>query len=159
VQAVKRARQLALVTELHRTLGGIHARRNETWRWQDVMFASHFPYGGYAEHTHSLRYSRSVLALWTRRAARARRLAQHPPRLQDWLCIHRYEGSWTDPNPPYYGGLQMDMSFMEAYGSKLLRTKGTADHWTPLEQIWVAEHAYQSGRGFYRGRPLPGTAD
>lgn len=22
------------------------------------------------------------------------------------LCIHRHEGSWTDPNPPYYGGLR-----------------------------------------------------
>jgi hypothetical protein len=37
----------------------------------------------------------------------------------------------------------------------LLRRKGTADHWTPLEQIWVAEHAYRSGRGFY---PWPNTA-
>jgi hypothetical protein len=49
----------------------------------------------------------------------------------------------------------MDMSFMEAYGANLLRTKGTADHWTPLEQIWVAERAYRSGRGFY---PWPNTA-
>jgi hypothetical protein len=144
-----------VVAELHRTLAGIHARRNETWRWQDVMFAAHFRYGASAEHTRSVRYSHSVLVLWTHRASQARWLAQHPPRLKDWLCIHRYEGSWTDPNPPYYGGLQMDMSFMEAYGSRLLRTKGTADHWTPLEQIWVAERAYRSGRGFY---PWPTTA-
>jgi hypothetical protein len=65
------------------------------------------------------------------------------------------EGSWTDANSPYYGGLQMDMSFMQAYGGSLLRHKGTADHWTPLEQIWVAERAYESGRGFY---PWPNTA-
>ena len=27
-----------------------------------------------------------------------------------WLCIHRFEGAWNDPNAPYYGGLQMDIS-------------------------------------------------
>jgi hypothetical protein len=72
-----------------------------------------------------------------------------------FLCIHRYEGSWTDPNPPYYGGLQMDYGFQSTYGSALLRAKGTADHWTPAEQIAVAIRAYRSGRGFY---PWPNTA-
>ena len=72
-----------------------------------------------------------------------------------WLCIHRYEGSWTDRGGPYYGGLQMDISFQQSYGWHLLRHKGTADHWTPLEQMWVAERAYRSGRGFY---PWPNTA-
>jgi hypothetical protein len=158
VQASKRAQQarhLAVVAELRRTLDGIHAQRNETWKWQDVMSASRARYGGYAERSWSLAYRKSVLAMWTQRASQARRLAQNPPRLKDWLCIHHYEGSWTDPNAPYYGGLQMDWSFMQAYGPNLLRTKGTADHWTPLEQIWVAEHAYESGRGFY---PWPNTA-
>jgi hypothetical protein len=51
--------------------------------------------------------------------------------------------------------LQMDMGFQQAYGAALLRRKGTADHWSPLEQIWVAERAYRSGRGFY---PWPNTA-
>jgi hypothetical protein len=155
VQAAKRARMLVYVAELHRTLTGIHAQRNETWRWQDVMSASHVRYGGYAERSHNLRYAKSVLALWTRRARLLRRQAQNPPRLRDWMCIHRHEGSWTDPDAPYYGGLQMDMSFMQAYGGGLLRRKGTADHWTPLEQIWVAERAFRSGRGFY---PWPNTA-
>jgi hypothetical protein len=77
-----------------------------------------------------------------------------PPHYAEWMCIHRYEGAWNDPNPPYWGGLQMDLAFMEAYGSNLLRTKGTADHWTPLEQMWVAENAWQS-RGFW---PWPTTA-
>lgn len=48
----------------------------------------------------------------------------------------------------------MDYGFMATYGGKLLRSKGTADHWTPLEQMWVAEEAYKS-RGFY---PWPNTA-
>ena len=150
-----KARHLSVVAELRSTLDGIHAERNLTWKWQDVMSASRLRYGGYAEHSLSLSYRKSVLALWTQRAAQAQRLAQHPPRLKDWLCIHHYEGAWNDPNAPYYGGLQMDWSFMQAYGPTLLRTKGTADHWTPLEQIWVAERAYESGRGFY---PWPNTA-
>ena len=49
----------------------------------------------------------------------------------------------------------MDLSFQRQYGFVLLRTKGTADHWTPLEQIWVAERAHRSGRGF---TPWPNTA-
>ncbi len=38
---------------------------------------------------------------------------------------------------------------------ELLRRKGTADRWTPVEQMWVAERAHRSGRGFY---PWPNTA-
>ena len=71
------------------------------------------------------------------------------------MCIHRYEGAWSDDGSPYYGGLQMDIGFQQHYGGMLLRTKGTADNWTPLEQMWVAERAYRSGRGFY---PWPNTA-
>src|SRR5215471_18639237 len=39
-----------------------------------------------------------------------------PPHYEQWMCIHRYEGSWTDPNAPFWGGLQMDESFQKAYG-------------------------------------------
>jgi hypothetical protein len=157
VQASKRSqRAVALYTAaLRTTLTGIHAKRDETWKWQDVMSVTHLRYGGYADHSRSLRYRRSVLSLWVQRAAQVRYQAQHPPRFKDWMCIHHYEGAWNDPNAPYYGGLQMDMGFMQAYGGALLRKKGTADHWSPLEQIWVAERAFESGRGFY---PWPNTA-
>jgi hypothetical protein len=96
---------------------------------------------------------RAVL-LWKRRAAAARRRAERPPHLSAFLCIHRFEGSWRDRGGPYYGGLQMDLGFQRTYGPQLLRAKGTADHWTPLEQIWTAEKAARS-RGFY---PWPNTA-
>ena len=33
--------------------------------------------------------------------------------------------------------------------------EGTANNWTPMEQMWVAERAYSSGRGF---GPWPNTA-
>jgi hypothetical protein len=100
--------------------------------------------------------TRHVLALWRNRAATLkRRYLAGPAHSSAWLCIHGYEGSWTDSGGPYYGGLQMDISFQQSYGWHLLRRKGTADHWTPLEQMWVAERAYRSGRGFY---PWPNTA-
>lgn len=83
------------------------------------------------------------------------KLSYRPPHYHEWMCIHSYEGAWDDPNAPYYGGLQMDIHFQRHYGYKLLTSKGTADNWTPLEQMWVAERAYKSGRGF---NPWPNTA-
>jgi hypothetical protein len=124
--------------------------RKQTWRWQRIMGRP---------LTVQLPAPRPPLEqripLWRKRAWVAYTRAQHPPHKGGFLCIHRYEGSWRDDFGPYYGGLQMDWSFMQAYGPKLLRRKGTADHWTPLEQIWVAERAYRSGRGFY---PWPRSA-
>jgi hypothetical protein len=79
---------------------------------------------------------------------------RNPAHLAQFTCIHHFEGSWTDSGAPFWGGLQMDMGFQATYGGWLLRTKGTADHWTPLEQIWVAERAVPS-RGF---NPWPNTA-
>jgi hypothetical protein len=79
----------------------------------------------------------------------------NPPHRRQWLCIHHFEGSWRDPNPPYFGGLQMDYGFQRTYNPYLLRLKGTADHWQPVEQMWAAERAFRSGRGF---RPWPRTA-
>ena len=94
--------------------------------------------------------------IWRHRAVATRRLFLHGPAHKNaWLCIHRYEGAWTDGGSPYYGGLQMDIGFQSSYGGVLLDTKGTANNWTPLEQMWVAERAYRSGRGFY---PWPNTA-
>ena len=91
---------------------------------------------------------------WRHVAHRTWWRAKHPPYLRDWLCIHRYEGSWADSGSPYWGGLQMDLSFQQTYGGWLLRHKGTADHWSALEQIWVAVRASHS-RGF---SPWPNTA-
>jgi hypothetical protein len=91
---------------------------------------------------------------WRHVAHRTWWRANHPPYFRAWLCIHRYEGSWADSGSPYWGGLQMDLSFQQTYGGWLLRHKGTADHWSPLEQIWVAVRAAHS-RGF---SPWPNTA-
>lgn len=124
--------------------------RNETWRWERVMGVPLT-----RELPHALADPGRRAAAWQRLATTTRRRAQNVPNRTAWLCIHRFEASWTDPNPPYYGGLQMDIGFMRTYGAALLRRKGTADHWTPLEQMWTAERARRAGRGFY---PWPNTA-
>jgi hypothetical protein len=127
--------------------------RADTWHWLTVMRGrppakSRTLAGG------SLERLRLLARRWRHRAHVAWWRANHPPRLRGWLCIHRYEGSWADPGSPYWGGLQMDLSFQQTYGGWLLRHKGTADHWSPLEQIWVAVRASRS-RGF---SPWPNTA-
>jgi hypothetical protein len=139
-----------------RQLGSRIARhQQETWHWQRLMGLPLTETEGRNLAEMNVAHVRAAVRLWQRRAAAARRRAQKPPNLGAWLCIHRYEGRWDDPAPPYYGGLQMDISFQRHYAPHLLRSKGTADRWTPLEQIWVAEKARRSGRGFY---PWPNTA-
>jgi hypothetical protein len=128
----------------------IDAYRHQVWHWQRVMgrpVLRRLP-NPPAELP-------SKIELWKRIATTVREHAQNPPHKRQWLCIHRFEGAWNDPNPPYYGGLQMNLGFQRTYGGGLLSRKGTADHWTPLEQMWAAERAHRSGRGFY---PWPNTA-
>ena len=63
-------------------------------------------------------------ALAAARAPRPGGSANHPPQLRDWLCIHRYEGSWTDSGTPVLGrapdGL---LGFQQTYGGWLLQTR------------------------------------
>lgn len=153
VRSVKAARQV-VPPESTALLRTIQAHRDETWRWQRVMQRPRTPFRDSARLTSSLSYRRWVAGLWLHRAVVARNQAQRPPHKSQWLCIHRYEASWRDPNAPFYGGLQMDVEFQRTYGLDLYRSKGTADHWTPLEQMWVAERAYRT-RGFW---PWPNTA-
>lgn len=104
-------------------------------------------------------------ALWKTRAWHERDLTNartaylatmRPAHYSGWLCIHRYEGSWTDSGDPYWGGLQMDRGFMSTYGSDMIaRYGGYANVWPPLAQMIVAERAFASGRGY---GPWPNTA-
>jgi hypothetical protein len=135
-------------------LGDIAHYRRETWHWQRVMGVHRTP-AAVVRRNRSPHYRRWVRNLWRKRAIAHKRKAHRPPHRSQWLCIHRHEGRWNDPHGPYYGGLQMDISFQRLYGGELLRRKGTAENWTPLEQMWVAERAYRAGRGFY---PWPNTA-
>jgi hypothetical protein len=128
--------------------------RAATQRWQTVIRGRPFRNVSRSLSRHSLERLRRLARTWHRREHAAWWRANHPPDLAGWLCIHHYEGSWTDAGSPYWGGLQMDFSFQETYGGWLLRHKGTADHWSPLEQIWAAVRASHV-RGF---SPWPNTA-
>ena len=136
-------------------LGGEIAQYQQaTWHWQRVMGVRLTPTNGRVLTGMSVTDVQKAAQDWRRRETAVTRRAQHPPQLSAWLCIHHYEGSWTDTGDPYWGGLQMDISFQRTYGTWLYRHKGTADHWTPLEQIWTAVRAARS-RGFW---PWPNTA-
>jgi Transglycosylase-like domain len=131
--------------------------RDQTWRYQRTMGVRSTPYAHSAVGKHGRGYKLWVRELWHSRAKTARkRFVAGPPHRAGWQCIHRYEGPWNArTGNGFYGGLQMDYGFMRTYGAHLLRKKGTADRWTPLEQMWVAEKAHRSGRGF---GPWPNTA-
>jgi hypothetical protein len=106
------------------------------------------------------------LTLWGARAAAAtldvsrhvtRMTLAGPPELtRAFLCIHQYEGAWNAATGNgYYGGLQMDLTFMRHYGSDFLRRYGTANHWPAWAQVEASVRAYRAGRGFW---PWPQTA-
>jgi hypothetical protein len=128
----------------------INRYRRQTWHWQRVMGRP---------ITLTLRSPPPDLAdrvpMWRGVARRIWARAQQPPHAPAWRCIQRLEADWTDRGAPYYGGLQMDRGFQRTYGGYLLRNRGTAEHWTPLEQMWAAERSFRSGRGFY---PWPNSA-
>lgn len=75
----------------------------------------------------------------------------HPhPHLWAWYrtsgarCVHHYEGSWTDPGAPYYGGFQMDRVFMRRWAPGRYHVAGTADHWTPAHQVAAVRRAVRT---------------
>ena len=53
--------------------------------------------------------------------------AAHPPRLDEWLCIHPHEVGWSNHDTGrngHDGGLQMSFDFMQGYGRELFRVRG-----------------------------------
>ena len=152
--------QSAETAALKQKLSAIETHRAATWRWQRLMGKRLTPSTYSERQALGVRYLDWLEDLWSRRARTARRKALRPPHAGAWRCIHRYErhphqGWSTRTGNGYYGGLQMDLGFQRTYGGHLLRRKGTADRWTALEQMWVAERAYRSGRGFH---PWPNSA-
>jgi len=153
-QSATKARQSNGRSALAYYGGEISRFERETWHWQRVMGVGLTPRNERTLSGLPATAVQQAAETWRHRLAQAYAAAQHPPHLREFLCIHRFEGSWTDTGSPYYGGLQMDLSFQQSYGGWLYRRKGTADHWSPLEQIWTAEKALRS-RGFW---PWPNTA-
>lgn len=77
-----------------------------------------------------------------------------------WVCIHHHEAAWDDTRDPYWGGLQMDRTFMLEYGRDMIaRYRGWADRWSPRDQMVVAWRAVV-GYGHWGPRgygPWPNT--
>lgn len=134
--------------------GELERWEQKTWYWQRLTGAPRTDTAGRTLAVMAVPDLQKTVRVWQRRALKAHRVAQHPPHMNDWMCIHHYEAAWNDTGSPYWGGLQMSLTFQEHYGGWIYRMKGTADHWTPLEQIWTAEKALRS-RGFW---PWPNTA-
>jgi Transglycosylase-like domain len=137
----------------------IEKLKKKTWSWQRLMRVPRTRGGRETQNATDL-YLEELRDLWRTRAARAERAAQDPPHEEEWRCIHRHEasraGGWSaSTGNGYYGGLQMSMLFQRTLAPELLRAKGTADNWTPTEQMWVAERAIKRGFGF---TPWPNTA-
>jgi hypothetical protein len=106
---------------------------------------------------------RHELAFWKKKDARTKTQARVPlarriPRWGAWQCIARYESmkDWRATGGTYWGGLQMDTTFMHTYGADMIRRHhgGLANTWTSVEQIVVANRAWQT-RGF---QPWPVTS-
>lgn len=133
----------------------IERYQRATWRWQRLMGVSRTPTRRRYLRTRDLVYRLHVMQQWRRRAIRARVKAHNPPNERAWRCLQRHEGPWNDRWDPYWGGLQMDRTFMRQYAPRHLLRRGWAHTWTPIEQMWVAERALRAGRGFY---PWPNAA-
>jgi Transglycosylase-like domain len=139
-----------------RVLRKIAYYRTSTWRLERLAMLRRTASSGAAWRRRHYGFRQHVLRGWRRRAAVVWRRVTNPPLEHAWECIHRGEGAWNaNTGNGYYGGLQMDIQFQRTYAPRYLLRKGTADRWTRLEQIWVAERARASGRGFY---PWPNAA-
>ena len=80
--------------------------------------------------------------LWHGPRAQAVHAWQASPVRANLMCIHGGEGAWNaNTGNGYFGGLQMDRSFASTYGPWQYHTKGTPDHWTPLEQLTAGARA------------------
>jgi hypothetical protein len=153
-QTVKTVSRSGHAAALRYLEGRLQRYERETWYWQRLTGSPRTETAGRTLAGMAVGDLERTIRVWQQRDLKAHRLAQHPPHMSEWMCIHHYEGAWNDVGGPYWGGLQMSLTFQQRYGGWIYRLKGTADHWTPLEQIWTAEKARQS-RGFW---PWPNTA-
>lgn len=143
----------------HRALRSPILERVNNIRHRKFRRARHFQHNVWwflpARRQPNVDYWRSVLG-------RSWSLTPHPLyiRATHWFrtsgaeCVKSREGSWTDPNAPYWGGMQADLSFQKTYGPEFYRRWGTADHWPPWAQMVMAYRGWLA-RGWY---PWPNTA-
>jgi hypothetical protein len=133
----------SVVAQLRAQIRDNRARAVARARWLGILVNA-----GHAEDsTSSVPYLTWMRDVWHRRAmAYGHALIPRLPVYWKLLCIHRYEGSWTAYSPagPYYGGLQMDESFMVDYGPRFLARFGDARHWHPALQVATGYRAVKT---------------
>lgn len=136
----------------------LHWWARKAWRLEDARRLPRTRYWYAAEHHPHARPWLKRRVAWRHRARLVAALPIPPPWPPAWLraalCVHHHEGAWNDAGAPYWGGLQMDMSFQAAYGGEFLRRYGTADRWPPRDQLLTAWRAWRV-RGW---SPWPNTA-
>lgn len=137
----------------------IHYLKRQKWHDNSIIrwWRHHRELVG-TEATKDVKWARQSLRIVQRNLRALRRPVGHVSAnsgvISGLLCIHRYEGAWNDPGAPYWGGLQMDMNFQQAYGSAFMSRWGTADNWPVWAQLQAGARAVAS-RGF---SPWPNTA-
>lgn len=70
------------------------------------------------------------------------------------LCIHKFEGSWTDDSGTYRGGLQMNENFERSYGPSFYRRWGRSGKWPKWAQLQAGVNGALARSGF---NPWPTT--
>ncbi len=131
---------LATVVHLRSEVAGTRSLAVNHALWLGMII----PQSASERTTYDVGYLRWMLATWRGRAAAyGSALAARAPAYRALLCIHSHEGSWTAVSwsGPYYGGLQMDRSFMQHYGAAYLSRFGDARHWPPALQVAAAYRA------------------
>lgn len=124
----------------------IRSWRRETWREQLRRLHPRTP-TAYAERTAtSTRFLDWQRRLWKHRALRLERRADRPSWSLTWLhealCVHRFEGSWTEPGglgPDVSGGMQIGRHEWLTFGGGLWAPEAYLA--PPLDQLRVA-HRY-----------------
>lgn len=134
-----------VVQKIHRAFDRLN------W-YRQAIGRNPYPYQGRAERPSSTYTGRlAILRQWRQSVRHVLDLwAQKTAGLR---CIHQYEGAWNDPNPTYFGGLQMDRAFQWTYGRTAVIRWGTADHWPIRWQLRAGLRAVRS-RGY---SPWPST--
>lgn len=138
----------------------IDKRVQHTHLYEEISGNALIPYWGAANkchHSGCYLLDEARLKHWTVRDIRAR--AQMTPWPAYWLpeatCVHSNEGAWNDATGNgYYGGMQMDVSFEQAYGPTFYARWGNANNWPATSQLIASYRAYLS-RGW---EPWPNTS-
>jgi len=162
VTAADKAEQLRKQKRYARKLKRkVRRLRQATWHWQDASTTPRSSTKYQERYWNKTWRLKMLVKLWQKRLKQAKHRALNPPNESAWRCIHSKEappwyGGWkTNTGNGYYGGLQMNLTFIRQYGWRLYKRLGTANNWPWYAQMWVAERARSSGRGFY---PWPQTA-